>query len=67
MIAQNTSTKRNKKTTDVEQLMTDDRFKMMFEDEEFKRDAKTEAYKNVKNVSNSFSLIYQIDNLDFVC
>ena len=67
MIAQNTSTKRNKKTTDVEQLMTDDRFKMMFEDEEFKRDAKTEAYKNVKNVSNLFSLIYQIDNLDFVC
>lgn len=50
MIAQNTSTKRNKKTTDVEQLMTDDRFKMMFEDEEFKRDAKTEAYKNVKNL-----------------
>ena len=67
MIAQNTSTKRNKKTTDVEQLMTDDRFKMMFEDEEFKRDAKTEAYKNVKNVSNLFSLIYQIDNLDFLC
>ena len=39
LIAQNSSAKRAKKTTDVEALITDDRFKSMFEDEEFKRDA----------------------------
>ena len=46
LIEQNTSSKKNKKkSTDVEKLMTDDRFKMMFEDTEFKRDMNSEAYQ----------------------
>ena len=45
LIDQNTSNKRGKKNTDVEALMTDDRFKMMFEDEEFKRDQNSVGYK----------------------
>jgi len=31
--------------------MTDNRFKMMFEDEEFKRDNKAEDYKRTRPVS----------------
>jgi len=42
--------------------MTDDRFKMMFEDEEFKRDAKQEEYRKPRKVSNRLSLID--NNLD---
>lgn len=45
LIAQNTSAKSRKKTTDVEALISDDRFKVMFEDEEFKRDHRLEASK----------------------
>ena len=36
--------------------MTDNRFKMMFEDEEFKRDTKAEEYKRTRPVSY-FSMI----------
>ena len=45
LIDQNTTNKKGKKNTDVEALMTDDRFKMMFEDEEFKRDQNSVGYK----------------------
>jgi len=40
------------KAGDVEKLITDDRFKGMFEDEEFKRDPNSEAYRLLRPVSN---------------
>ena len=36
----------------MEQLIKDDRFNMMFEDEEFARDVNSEAYKQVRPVSD---------------
>ena len=48
LIAQNTAaagSKKKKKVADVEALMGDDRFRSMFEDEEFKRDATQEAQR----------------------
>lgn len=55
LIAQHTGSQTTKKSkkggTDVEKLMTDPRFKVMFEDEEFKRDPKTEALKRQIQVS----------------
>ena len=59
LIAQNTSAKSRKKTTDVEALISDDRFKVMFEDEEFKRDHRLEASK--RTVSADFFTIAKID------
>ena len=58
LIAQNTSNKRNKKTTDVEALMDDDRFKRMFEDEEFKRDPRLGHQNNQNPVSISNKFIF---------
>ena len=51
LIAQSTSAKRGKKT-DVEALITDERFKNMFEDEEFKRDEKLVAQKREVSQQN---------------
>ena len=55
LIAQHTGSQTTKKSKkggmDVEKLMTDPRFKVMFEDEEFKRDPKTEALKRQIQVS----------------
>ena len=59
LIEQNTSSKKNKKSTDVEKLMTDDRFKMMFEDTEFKRDMNSEAYQRA---ARAVSVQFLIDN-----
>ena len=53
LIAQNTAaagSKKKKKVADVEALMGDDRFRSMFEDEEFKRDPTQEAQR--RQVSN---------------
>ena len=55
LIAQNTSNKKKKQNTDVEALMTDDRFKVMFEDNEFKRDVNSIEYKT-RPVSETFQL-----------
>ena len=55
LIAQATQTGNKKvktKAGDVEKLITDDRFKGMFEDEEFKRDPNSEAYRLLRPVSN---------------
>ena len=52
--AQSTSTnKRGKKAADVEALIADDRFKSMFEDEEFKRDMNTEAGQRAQLTSST--------------
>lgn len=52
LIAQNTSNKKKKQNTDVEALMTDDRFKVMFEDNEFKRDVNSIEYKTRPSQAN---------------
>jgi len=55
LIAQQTSNKKSakKKQTDVKEMLGDDRFKGMFEDEDFARDKNSEAYKLVKPVSKT--------------
>ena len=63
LIAQNTSNKRNAKKTDVEALMGDDRFKSMFEDEEFKRDPRLEASKRAVSVSITAKIDYNLYRL----
>ena len=45
--------KKKKSGTDVEKLMNDDRFKDMFEDEEFARDVNSDAYKLNNPVSKT--------------
>lgn len=40
------------KNTEVKKVLEDDRFKGMFEDNEFKRDVNSEAYKHMKPVAN---------------
>ena len=61
LIAQNTAaagSKKKKKVADVEALMGDDRFRSMFEDEEFKRDPTQEAQRRqVSNIASNFKLI----------
>ena len=67
LIAQHTGSKTAKKSkkggTDVEKLMTDPRFKVMFEDEEFKRDPKTEALKRQIQVRATNRLIDFLNQL----
>ena len=46
--------KKKKSGTDVEKLMNDDRFKDMFEDEEFARDVNSDAYKLNNPVSKTY-------------
>lgn len=52
LVEQSKKSKSTKHAADVEKLMTDDRFKSMFEDTEFKRDKQSSDYKHVTPVSH---------------